>query len=175
VVGVTIINGGTQGLGEAVARRLNDQGSDGLLLVGRSAARGAQLAEELSDQGTPTTFVEADMEDPEAPRLIVTACRERFGRVQGLVNVAAYTYRSTVLSETPEEWDRMMTINAKGPFFLIQETVRLMMETGGGGSIVNIGVDALSDSCEPDQSRVDGHRERGPNAADIRRCPGQLA
>jgi NAD(P)-dependent dehydrogenase (short-subunit alcohol dehydrogenase family) len=136
---VTIVNGGTQGLGEAIARRLNEQGSDGLLLVGRSAARGALLATELSDQGTPTAFVEADIEDPEAPRLIVSACRERFGRVQGLVNVAAYTYRSTVLSETPEEWDRMMTINAKGPFFLIQETVRLMMETGGGGSIVNIG------------------------------------
>lgn len=136
---VTIVNGGTQGLGEAIARRLTGQGREGLVLVGRSTERGISLADELTDLGTPAVFVEADMEDPAAPRQIVTACRERFGRVHGLVNVAAYTYRSTVLSETPDEWDRMMTINTKAPFFLIQEASRLMIETGSGGSIVNIG------------------------------------
>jgi len=135
----TIINGGSQGLGEAIARRLTASGSEGLVLTGRSASRGAVLAKELSGLGTPSVFVEADMEDPAAPHSIVSACRERFGSVRGLVNVAAYTYRSTILSETPEEWDRMMTINTKAPFFLIQESVRLMIETGGGGSIVNIG------------------------------------
>lgn len=136
---VAIINGGTQGLGEAVARRLVEQGCDGLVLAGRSTARGVALAAELSDLGTPAVFVEADMEESAAPRQIVSACRERFGCAHGLVNVAAYTYRSTALSETPEEWDRMMTINTKAPFFLIQETARLMIETGSGGSIVNIG------------------------------------
>ena len=136
---ITIINGGTQGLGEAIARRLTERGCQGLVLVGRSTSRGSKLADELSHLGTPSMFVEADMEDPAAPRTIVAACRERFGRVHGLVNVAAYTYRSTILSETPEEWDRMMTINTKAPFFLIQEAVRLMIESGDGGSIVNIG------------------------------------
>jgi NAD(P)-dependent dehydrogenase (short-subunit alcohol dehydrogenase family) len=136
---VTIINGGSQGLGEAIARRLTASASEGLVLVGRSATRGNALADELSGLGTPSMFVEADMEDPSAPRTIVAACHERFGRVHGLVNVAAYTYRSTILSETPEEWDRMMTINTKAPFFLIQEAVRLMIESGDGGSIVNIG------------------------------------
>ena len=136
---ITIINGGSQGLGEAIARRLTATGSEGLVLAGRSASRGTALAGELSRLGTPSVFVEADMEDPAAPQSIVSACRERFGRVYGLVNVAAYTYRSTILSETPEEWDRMMTINTKAPFFLIQEAVRLMTESGDGGSIVNIG------------------------------------
>jgi NAD(P)-dependent dehydrogenase (short-subunit alcohol dehydrogenase family) len=109
------------------------------VISGRSAERGSTLADELSSLGTPAIFVESDMEDPDSPREIVAACRERFGRVDGLVNVAAYTYRSTILSETPEEWDRMMAINVKAPFFLIQEAVRLMIETGTGGSIVNIG------------------------------------
>jgi len=136
---ITIINGGTQGLGEAVARRLAEEGSDGLVLAGRSTSRGKALAEGLSELGTPSIFVEADMEDSGAPQFIVSVCRERFGRVDGVVNVAAYTYRSTILSERPEEWDRMMTINTKAPFFLIQEAVRLMIESGDGGSIVNIG------------------------------------
>ena len=136
---VTIINGGTQGLGEAVARRLASSVGEGLVLVGRSASRGNALAEELTDTGNSAVFVEADIADPAAPQSIVSVCRDRFGRVDGLVNVAAYTYRSTILSETPDEWDRMMTINVKAPFFLIQEAVRLMIESGGGGSIVNIG------------------------------------
>lgn len=135
----TIINGGSQGLGEAIARRLTASGCEGLVLVGRSASRGNELADELCGLGTPSMFVEADMEDPAAPQSIVSACHERFGHVHGLVNVAAYTYRSTILSETPEEWDRMMTINTKAPFFLIQEVARLMIEAGDGGSIVNIG------------------------------------
>jgi len=138
-VTVTVISGGTQGLGEAIARRLASGGEASLVLAGRSVDRGVALADELSALGTPAIFVESDVEDPAAPRTIVDACRERFGRVDGLVNVAAYTYRSTILSETPDEWDRMMAINTKGPFFLIQETVRLMIESGTGGSIVNIG------------------------------------
>jgi NADP-dependent 3-hydroxy acid dehydrogenase YdfG len=53
---ITIINGGTQGLGAAVARRLVATGfTDGLLLAGRSADRGDQLAEELNAAGVKTT------------------------------------------------------------------------------------------------------------------------
>lgn len=71
------------------------------MLAGRSAGRGNALAHESSGLGTPAIFVGADMKDPVAPQAIVAACRERFGRVRGVVCVAAYTFRSTVLSETP--------------------------------------------------------------------------
>ena len=76
---VTIINGGTQGLGERVARTLAERGgSSGLVLAGRSAERGASLADELTADGTPTIFVEADMGDASAPDRIVDACAELF-------------------------------------------------------------------------------------------------
>ena len=65
---VTIINGGTQGLGEATARELVERGATGLVLAGRSADRGEALAAELTGLGTPTIFVEADMDDVDAPQ-----------------------------------------------------------------------------------------------------------
>jgi NAD(P)-dependent dehydrogenase (short-subunit alcohol dehydrogenase family) len=63
---VIVISGGTQGLGEAIARQAVADGAAGLVIAGRSADKGEALAKELSDLGTPTTFVEADMSD--APR-----------------------------------------------------------------------------------------------------------
>lgn len=136
---ITIINGGTQGLGEAVARRLVEQGSTGLVLTGRSADRGEALSAELSAAGTPTIFVESDSADAGTPTAIVEACEDRFGTVHGLVNVAAATTRATLFEDTPDHFDRMMAINVKAPYFLIQATARLMISTGAVGSIVNVG------------------------------------
>ena len=136
---VTIINGGTQGLGEAVARRLVAQGATGLVLAGRSGERGAALAAELTLAGTDTVFVRADMADPAASQVIVDACASQFGTVTGLVNVAAFTSRASLWHDTPEHFDQMMAVNVKAPYFLIQATARLMHATGSAGSIVNVG------------------------------------
>ncbi len=136
---ITIINGGTQGLGEAIARRLASQGSSGLVLVGRSADRGQALADELTTAGTPSIFVQADASAADAPRIVVDACKARFGTVNGLVNVAAATTRATLFQDTPEHFDHMMAVNVKAPYFMIQAAATLMIATGAKGSIVNIG------------------------------------
>ena len=136
---VTIINGGTQGVGEAVARKLAADAATGLVLAGRSLDRGQALAAELTEAGTPTVFLAADIGDPDAPAAIVDACKQRFGTVNGLVNVAAATSRATLFTDTPEHFDTHMTVNVKGPYFLIQAAVELMIRTGAKGSIVNVG------------------------------------
>ena len=137
---ITIINGGTQGLGEAVARRLLATGfTTGLVLTGRSADRGATLAAELTDTGLDTIFLAADALDPAMPRQVVGATVKRFGAVNGLVNVAAATSRATLFTDTPDHVDHQMTINVKAPYFLIQAAARHMVEHGSTGSIVNVG------------------------------------
>jgi NAD(P)-dependent dehydrogenase (short-subunit alcohol dehydrogenase family) len=136
---ITIIVGGTQGLGEAVARRLVAEGSGGLVLAGRSEGRGQALANELTERGTPSVFVHADIGDVDAPRVIVGACAARFGTVHGLVTVAASTSRATLFRDTPEHFDRMMAHNVRAPYFLIQAAAHVMVEHGVAGSIVNVG------------------------------------
>ncbi len=136
---ITIVNGGTQGLGEAVARKLTADGAAGLVLAGRSVDRGRALADELTELGTDTVFVAADMAEPDAPGAVVEACVDRFGTVTGLVNVAALTTRATLFTETPDHFDRMFTVNVKAPYFLVQAAARAMIEAGARGSIVNVG------------------------------------
>ena len=137
---ITIINGGTQGLGEAVARRLVETGfTEGLVLSGRSVDRGTALAGELSAAGVDTVFVAADMTEPDAPTSVVDATVERFGRVNGVVNVAATTTRATLFTDTHEHVDHQFAVNVKAPYFLIQAAARHMVEHGERGSIVNVG------------------------------------
>lgn len=137
---VTIISGGTQGLGEATARALAATGtSTGLVLAGRSTARGTALADELTAAGTPSVFVQADVSDVTSLRGIVDAAVARFGTVHGLVNVAATTTRATLFADTPEHFDSQFAVNAKAPYFLIQSAARVMIEHGHGGSIVSVG------------------------------------
>lgn len=137
---ITIVSGGTQGLGEAVARRLVVTGfTDGLVLTGRSVDRGSALADELTDAGVDTIFVAADALDATMPRAVVDATIARFGRVNGVVNVAAATTRATLFDDTPEHVDIQMAVNVKAPYFLIQAAARHMVEHGQQGSIVNVG------------------------------------
>lgn len=136
---ITIINGGTQGLGEAVARKLVADGATGLVLTGRSVGRGNALADELTRLGTPTEFVSVDIAAPDAPATIIGRCEARFGTVNNLVNIAALTTRSTIFDETREHFEAMMATNVEAPYFLAQAVVKLMAVTGATGSIVNVG------------------------------------
>jgi NAD(P)-dependent dehydrogenase (short-subunit alcohol dehydrogenase family) len=137
---ITIINGGTQGLGEAVARRLAGTGfTTGMVLVGRSVERGQALAEELTNAGLDTIFIATDLSDSSAPQSIVAATLDRFGRIDGLVNVAAVTTRATLFEDTPEHVDSQMNVNVKAPYFMIQAVARELVAQGSGGSIVNVG------------------------------------
>jgi NAD(P)-dependent dehydrogenase (short-subunit alcohol dehydrogenase family) len=136
---VIVVSGGTQGLGEAIARQVVADGAAGLVLAGRSAGKGAALAAELTTLGTPTVYVEADMADAAAPRAVIAAADSEFGVVHGVVNVAAATWRDNVWTATPEGFDSMMAVNVRAPMFLIQAAAEVMRREGVAGSAVSIG------------------------------------
>jgi NAD(P)-dependent dehydrogenase (short-subunit alcohol dehydrogenase family) len=136
---VIVVTGGTQGLGEDIARHAAAHHAAGLVICGRSKKNGERVAAELSEAGCPTRFVVADLASLDDGRAVIRAADEHFGRIDGLVNCAASTERGSVYDATPELWDRIMAINLRAPFFLIQEAAKLMQRDGRGGSIVNIG------------------------------------
>ena len=136
---VIVVSGGTQGLGEAIARQVAADGAAGLVLAGRSAAKGAALATELTSMGTPTHFVEADMAEATAPRSVITFADGKFGVIHGVVNVAAATWRDNVWTASPEHFDEMIAVNIRAPMFMIQAAAEVMRREGVAGSVVSIG------------------------------------
>ncbi|MCG8419711.1 MAG: SDR family oxidoreductase [Proteobacteria bacterium] len=133
-----IVTGGTQGLGEAVARFAAARGATGLTICGRNQARGIEVARELESTGCPTLYVRADLSQEADCRQVVREHDKRFGQLFGLANVAASTARGTLDNTTVEQWDQMFALNVRAPFVLMQESVRLMKKGRAGGSVVNI-------------------------------------
>ena len=82
--------------------------------------------------------MQAELQDPDACRLIVDAADRTFGRLDGLVNAAACTERGTLEDTSVQHWDKFMAINLRAPFVLMQGAARIMQREGRGGSIVNI-------------------------------------
>jgi NAD(P)-dependent dehydrogenase (short-subunit alcohol dehydrogenase family) len=135
---VAIVTGGSQGLGEAIAREFAARGATGLVLTGRNRERGEAVANSLKAAGCNALFHAADLADLDAVRAIVPAAEQAFGRLDILVNAAGDTDRSTIFDTSPELYARIMAVNLTAPFFLIQDAATLMRKQGIQGSIVNI-------------------------------------
>ncbi|MCB0155838.1 MAG: SDR family oxidoreductase [Anaerolineae bacterium] len=129
---VIIITGSTTGIGEAIARRCVVEGAR-VLLHGRDQARGEQLVAEL---GAATLHLD-DLADPAAPQRLVDAALNAFGKLDGLVNNAAYIVRSNLQTTDAALFDKVMAINVRAPMLLIQAAIEPLKQSRG--SIVNIG------------------------------------
>jgi NAD(P)-dependent dehydrogenase (short-subunit alcohol dehydrogenase family) len=143
---VCVIAGATQGLGAAIARRLAAAGAAGIVVTGRNEARGKDVAEGITTKyGTPALFLRADLSSVDDCQLVIAETDKRFGHIHVLVNAGALTERGTILNTTPELFNRMFATNVRGPFFLMQEAIKLMIRDGIEGAICNIGsISALS-------------------------------
>ena len=136
---VIVVNGGTQGLGEATVRLLVERGAAGIAIIGRDADKGSALADKVSSETSRTIFVRADMSEAEAPAVVMDAVDSAFGVVHGLVNIAAFTGRGNIWDTDIDLWDTMHAVNVRAPFFMIQGAAKIMRREGVAGSIVNIG------------------------------------
>src|SRR5690349_53257 len=123
---VAVVTGGSQGLGEAIDREFVARGVKGLIICGRNAERGAAVARDLEAQGCRTEFVTADLASAEDTATIMATCDRLFGRVDILVNAAGDTDRGTIFDTSLELYDRMMSVNVRAPFFLIQDAAKIM-------------------------------------------------
>ena len=84
-------------------------------------------------------FVRVDLANvADCRKVVAKADVKRFRRVDALVNAAALTDRGDIFDTTEQRYNEIFDVNVRAPFFLVQETVRIMRREKIAGSIVNI-------------------------------------
>ena len=128
-----LVLGGTQGLGLAIAERLRAEGCTRLIVTGRDRAKG-----EAAAAAAGAMFLPVDLGETETVVRAVDEAAETMGGVTALAVAGALTDRGSILDTSPDLWDRMMSANAKSPFFAIQRMAQRAIAAGHPASAVNI-------------------------------------
>jgi 3-oxoacyl-[acyl-carrier protein] reductase len=142
---VALVTGGSRGIGRGIAECLADSGFDLAINGVRNATQVADVIDALEKRGAAVEYCQGNVGEAADRQAMIDAVRDRFGRLDVLVNNAgvAPEVRADILDATEESFDRLISINLKGPYFLTQLAARWMVEqrqtdAGFHGVIVNI-------------------------------------
>ena len=138
---VAIVTGGARGVGRGITARLLEAGAD-VVICGRNAPEVA-----VSAGGREAVFVAADVREIEQIDRVLAATRERFGRLDLLVNNAGGAPAVDAATASPRFSESILRLNLIAPLHFSQRANAVMQEQDSGGSILFIGsVSALRPS-----------------------------
>lgn len=132
---VAIVTGSSSGIGRAIAERFAEQGALVVVNYAASAEKAQRVVAGIQVQGGKAVAVQADMSRPSDARRLVADTARQFGRLDILVNNAGKFLPKAFLDTTEADFDFVMALHAKGPYFAMQEAAKVLKE---GGRIVNI-------------------------------------
>ena len=123
-------------MGLAIARALAEDGAS-VVVSGRDAARLQHAVQELEERGASVHGVVADAAKREDADRLVEAAKERYGRLDLLVNNAGITRDGLLIRMNDDDWDRVMEVNLRGAFLVTRAAAKLMVRQRSG-RIINI-------------------------------------
>jgi 2-deoxy-D-gluconate 3-dehydrogenase len=134
---IAIVTGASQGIGRTLAIALAQAGAD-VTLVSRTRFDLEAVAKEIEAAGRKALVIPANLQDVSQIRQMVNAVHKTFGKIDILINNAAWTATVEALEATEEEWDQTLDTSLKAVFFACQAVAKMMIQQGRG-KIVNIG------------------------------------
>jgi NAD(P)-dependent dehydrogenase (short-subunit alcohol dehydrogenase family) len=133
---VALVTGGGRGIGRAIGKALGAAGAR-VVVTARTQAAIDAVAQEIVDAGGAAAAMAMDLADESSVRPVFAAVRERFGRLDVLVNNAGIGLYGPVKDVPLEDLDRMVGVNLRGTFLCCQEAMRIMAPQKSG-YIINI-------------------------------------
>jgi 3-oxoacyl-[acyl-carrier protein] reductase len=131
---VTLVSGGSKGLGLGIVKALLRDGHKVATFARRETP---EIAELRAGHPDSFLFIVGDMTEPATFPGIVKQAEARFGRLSGLVNNAGIVAEELLARQNPDDIERLLAVNLRGPLMLTRQAVRGMM-IAGRGRIVNI-------------------------------------
>jgi len=133
---VSLITGGGQGIGLAIAQLFASEGSDiSLCDVNQDSLNRA--AQEIKSRGRECVTFVADVAKPDQVSGMVNKILDKFGKIDIVVNNAGITRDSLLVRMDEKGWDQVLNVNLKGTFNCSKAAARPMMKARGG-KIINI-------------------------------------
>src|SRR5918912_371932 len=116
---IAIVTGAAQGIGLATARCLAGEGAK-VVFADVNVRAAKARAQECAEQGYDSAAIAVDVRRLGSIRKLVERCIALFGRIDILVNNAALQPIQNVFDVTEHDWNELMAVNLRGPFFLSQ-------------------------------------------------------
>jgi 3-oxoacyl-[acyl-carrier protein] reductase len=129
------VTGGSRGIGAEIVRRLAAEGADVAFTYRTGRDEAEQLAGQVRGFGRRALMVQADLAESAVPATVAGAAVGEFGRLDILVNNAGITHWGPVAQTSVEDFDRLVAVDARAPFLMMQAVAGLLAD---GGRVVNI-------------------------------------
>ena len=133
---VIIVTGGNSGIGKAIVEALGSLGAKVVIDYRSHPDRTEELIEEIGELGGQAIGVQADVGKLEDLQRLVDTAVKTFGKVDVMVNNAGIETRTSILSTTPDDFDKVLNVNLRGVFFATQYAAKQMIAQGSGGRII---------------------------------------
>jgi len=133
---VALVTGASQGIGEAIAKRLAAQGAT-VVCAARTLRKLQEVVDAIQLAGGKADLVVADLSDAASVRAAVATVMERHGAIHILVNNAGITRDKLLIQMKEDDWDAVIDTNLKGAWTAIQAATKPMMKQRWG-RIINI-------------------------------------
>ncbi|HEX2915938.1 MAG TPA: SDR family NAD(P)-dependent oxidoreductase [Chloroflexia bacterium] len=146
---VALITGGGTGLGQEIAQKLAAEGMDIAVHYSRSRDEALATVKILQESGVKAEAFQADLNAPTSvaeSKQMIEEVAKRFGRLDLLVNNAGTTrgVPFTQIEKLDEaDWNNVLNVNTKAPFFTTQAAVEIMRQNGGGQIINTASISGL--------------------------------
>jgi glucose 1-dehydrogenase len=133
-----LVTGSDQGIGQAIALRLAEEGVDVAVNYRKNRAGAEETAAKIQAMGRKTTIIQADVGKAKDAARVVEESVAALGSLDILVNNAGVEKNASFVDIAEEDYHAVLEINLSGPFFCTQTFARHRIQAGGPGKVINI-------------------------------------